>query len=197
MLGALDAPSVGTIYCATTQVTQLSLREAARFRNRASRVRLAVSLPVAGIYGAGKRSDAAPGAEAFPQGSDAAGGRVAGGNRPGRSGASRPGELSGGEQQRVALARALVTKPALLLGRRANRRSRWSVRGIGVWFDRTAAHSARTHLRAGNAQHVSNAIRRRQPARESSSRGMRPASSARPISRPSTCCSACCAKTKP
>src|SRR6202012_3136343 len=33
MLGALDAPSAGTIYCATTQVTKLSIREAARFRN--------------------------------------------------------------------------------------------------------------------------------------------------------------------
>jgi lipoprotein-releasing system ATP-binding protein len=32
MLGALDAPSAGTIYCATTQVTKLST-EAARFRN--------------------------------------------------------------------------------------------------------------------------------------------------------------------
>src|SRR5579862_5316614 len=33
MLGALDAPSAGTIYCATTQVTKLSTKEAARFRN--------------------------------------------------------------------------------------------------------------------------------------------------------------------
>ena len=33
MLGALDAPSAGTIYCATTQVTKLSSTEAARFRN--------------------------------------------------------------------------------------------------------------------------------------------------------------------
>ena len=33
----------------------------------------------------------------------------------GERGASRPGELSGGEQQRVALARALVHRPAVLL----------------------------------------------------------------------------------
>src|ERR1700678_2499745 len=33
MLGALDAPSAGRIYCGPTQVTKLSIREAARFRN--------------------------------------------------------------------------------------------------------------------------------------------------------------------
>src|ERR1700689_4101746 len=34
MLGALDAPSAGTVYCASTNVAQLSSREAAAFRNR-------------------------------------------------------------------------------------------------------------------------------------------------------------------
>src|ERR1700678_737098 len=34
MLGALDAPSAGTVYCASTNVAHLSPREAATFRNR-------------------------------------------------------------------------------------------------------------------------------------------------------------------
>ena len=34
IMGALDAPSAGTVYCASTDVTRLSPREAAAFRNR-------------------------------------------------------------------------------------------------------------------------------------------------------------------
>jgi len=34
MLGALDAPSAGTVYCASTHVAQLTARQAAAFRNR-------------------------------------------------------------------------------------------------------------------------------------------------------------------
>ena len=34
ILGALDRPSAGTVYCASTNVASLSLREAAAFRNR-------------------------------------------------------------------------------------------------------------------------------------------------------------------
>src|SRR5208283_2615948 len=34
ILGALDAPSAGTVYCASTNVAKLSPREAAAFRNR-------------------------------------------------------------------------------------------------------------------------------------------------------------------
>ena len=34
ILGALDAPSQGTVYCASTNVASLSAREAATFRNR-------------------------------------------------------------------------------------------------------------------------------------------------------------------
>ena len=34
ILGALDAPSAGTVYCASTNVAKLSAREAAAFRNR-------------------------------------------------------------------------------------------------------------------------------------------------------------------
>src|ERR1700691_4042331 len=34
ILGALDAPSAGTVYCASTNVAQLAPRQAAAFRNR-------------------------------------------------------------------------------------------------------------------------------------------------------------------
>jgi lipoprotein-releasing system ATP-binding protein len=34
ILGALDTPSAGTVYCASTDVAQLSPRQAAAFRNR-------------------------------------------------------------------------------------------------------------------------------------------------------------------
>jgi lipoprotein-releasing system ATP-binding protein len=115
ILGALDTPSAGTVYCASTHVTSLSAREAAAFRNReigyvwqfhyllpeftaeenvampllARGVRKSVALQAAAKWlrevGLEDRSD------------------------------HRPGELSGGEQQRVALARALVCHPRLLL----------------------------------------------------------------------------------
>jgi len=115
ILGALDTPSAGRVYCASTDVASLSVREAAVFRNReigyvwqfhyllpefsalenvampllARGVRKREALEVAGSWlrevGLEERSD------------------------------HRPGELSGGEQQRVALARALVNHPRLLL----------------------------------------------------------------------------------
>ena len=115
MLGALDAPSAGTIYCASTQVTKLSVREASRFRNEkvgyvwqfhyllpefTAQENVAMPLLARGVL----RREAMQEAAAWL-------GEVSLADRA----AHRPGELSGGEQQRVALARALVTKPQLLL----------------------------------------------------------------------------------
>ena len=115
MLGALDAPSQGTIYCGATQITKLSLREAARFRNRqvgyvwqfhyllpefTAQENVAMPLLAQGL----SRREAMQQAAEWLAETGLADRAL-----------HRPGELSGGEQQRVALARALITKPALLL----------------------------------------------------------------------------------
>jgi lipoprotein-releasing system ATP-binding protein len=115
MLGALDAPSAGTIYCASTEVTKLSIRDAARFRNEqvgyvwqfhyllpefTAQENVAMPLLARGVD-RGKAMQEAVEWLAETGLADRA--------------QHRPGELSGGEQQRVALARALVTRPQLLL----------------------------------------------------------------------------------
>lgn len=115
MLGALDAPSAGTIYCGPTQVTKLSTTEAARFRNSqvgyvwqfhyllpefTAQENVAMPLLARGVERRAAMQDAAQWLSETGLADRAA---------------HRPGELSGGEQQRVALARALVTRPRLLL----------------------------------------------------------------------------------
>ena len=115
ILGALDAPTAGTVICASVNVATLSSREAAAFRNReigfvwqfhyllpefTALENVAMPLLARGTQ---KREALAIAANWL---------REVG--LEDRS-THRPGELSGGEQQRVALARALVNHPRLLL----------------------------------------------------------------------------------
>jgi lipoprotein-releasing system ATP-binding protein len=115
ILGALDAPSAGTVYCASTNVANLTPQQAAGFRNREIgyvwqfhyllpefTALENVALP---LLARGQRK-----LEAMTQ----AARWLKEVNLDDR-GLHRPGELSGGEQQRVALARALVNNPRLLL----------------------------------------------------------------------------------
>ncbi|MDR3750639.1 MAG: ABC transporter ATP-binding protein [Terracidiphilus sp.] len=115
ILGALDAPSAGTVYCASTNVATLTPRKAAAFRNREIgyvwqfhyllpefTALENVALP---LLARGTRKQEALAAAANWM-------REVGLEDRGEH---RPGELSGGEQQRVALARALVSNPRLLL----------------------------------------------------------------------------------
>ena len=115
ILGALDAPSAGTVYCASTNVATLTAREAAAFRNReigyvwqfhyllpefTAQENVAMPLLARGV----RKQDALATAANWL--------REVGLEERSEH---RPGELSGGEQQRVALARALVNQPRLLL----------------------------------------------------------------------------------
>jgi len=115
ILGALDAPTSGTIYCASINVASLSAKEAAAFRNReigyvwqfhyllpefTALENVAMPLMAQGV----SKAEALKTANEWMR-------EVGLEDRADH----RPGELSGGEQQRVALARALVSKPRLLL----------------------------------------------------------------------------------
>jgi lipoprotein-releasing system ATP-binding protein len=115
ILGALDAASKGTVYCASINVSNLSSREAAAFRNReigyvwqfhyllpefTAQENVAMPLLARGTRKAEAMALAANWLKEVDLEDRAT---------------HRPGELSGGEQQRVALARALVNSPRLLL----------------------------------------------------------------------------------
>jgi lipoprotein-releasing system ATP-binding protein len=115
ILGALDAPSAGTVHCASTNVSQLGPRQAAAFRNREIgyvwqfhyllpefTALENVAMPLL-ARGQQKREALQVAANWLKE--------VGLDDRADH----RPGELSGGEQQRVALARALVCNPRLLL----------------------------------------------------------------------------------
>src|SRR5579863_8444981 len=115
MLGALDTPSAGTVYCASTNVAELNSREAAVFRNRVIGYvwQFHYLLPEF----TAQENVAMP---LLAQGETRREALALAGNWLREVGLDdrrdhRPGELSGGEQQRVALARALVNKPQLLL----------------------------------------------------------------------------------
>ena len=115
ILGALDTPSAGTVYCASTNVASLSPAAAAAFRNReigyvwqfhyllpefTAQENVAMPLLARGMAPSEAREIASNWLREVDLED---------------RGSHRPGELSGGEQQRVALARALVCSPRLLL----------------------------------------------------------------------------------
>lgn len=115
ILGALDAPTAGTVTCASTNVARLSPQEAAAFRNREIgyvwqfhyllpefTALENVAMPLLARGTSWWEALAAAANWLREVGLEDRGGH-------------RPGELSGGEQQRVALARALVNNPRLLL----------------------------------------------------------------------------------
>ncbi len=115
ILGALDRPSGGAVYCAESQVHALSDNAAAEFRNREIGYvwQFHYLLPEFTALENVAMPLLTRGQSLAVAGQEASGWlRQVGLEQRGHH---RSGELSGGEQQRLALARALITRPQLLL----------------------------------------------------------------------------------
>lgn len=115
LLGGLDVPTRGRIYCLGRDLSTLSPRELARFRNRRvgfvfQAYHLFPELDALENVCLPARLARTPAAESQRKGRELLD-RVGLSHRMDH----RPNELSGGEQQRVAIARALINDPDLLL----------------------------------------------------------------------------------